>query len=165
MQELIRPVISEDWPAITGIFNHFIVESFAAYSDQPVPENFFPDRYRSQAAYPFLVAERDGRVVGFAYLAPFHPAPTMKHAANLTYFIHPDFTGQGLGGRFMELLFAEGQKMGITNFLANISSLNPGSLHFHRNHGFTECGRMLGVGVKMGESFDMVWVQKRITQL
>ena len=100
------------------------------------------------------------RVVGFAYLSPFHPAATMRHSAALTYFLDPECTGQGLGTLFLDQLLREGKALGITNFLAHISSGNPGSIRFHLKHGFTECGRFLDVGIKNGQSFDMVWLQK-----
>ena len=162
MEPIIRDVVSDDWSDISHIFNHFVAESFAAYSEQPVGKHFFQDRRTSQPDYPFLVAESEGKVIGFAYLAPFHPAQTMKHSATLTYFIHPEYTGKGIGQRFLDLLIEQGQKQGITNFLANISSRNPGSLRFHLRNGFRECGRMEGVGLKHGQTFDMIWVQKRI---
>jgi len=158
---VIRDVGQADWPQVSAIFNHYIAESFAAYIEQPVADDFFRDRQSAHAEFPFLAAEVSGTVVGFAFLAPFHPAPTMKHSATLTYFIHPDHTGRGLGGRFLDILIERGRSLGITNFLAHISSRNPGSLNFHLRHGFSECGRLAEVGVKKGQPFDMVWVQRR----
>ena len=161
MEETIRDVGPDDWSDISGIFNHFVAESFAAYSEIPVGKHFFQDRWMTQPDYPFLVAESAGKAIGFAYLAPFHPAQTMKHSATLTYFILPEHTGKGIGQKFLEILIQKGQQKGITNFLANISSKNPGSLRFHLRNGFHECGRMEQVGVKHGQAFDMIWVQKR----
>jgi phosphinothricin acetyltransferase len=51
---------------------------------------------------------------------------------------------------------------GITTILAGISSLNPGSIEFHRKKGFTECGRFRKVGRKKGHDFDTVWMQKML---
>jgi phosphinothricin acetyltransferase len=161
MDALIRPVVPTDWPAIGAIFNHYVAYSFAAYFDQPVPEGFLDKMQASHPGYPFLVAEDNGQVIGFAFLAPFHPAATMRHAATLTYFLHPDHTGHGIGARFLDTLIGQGKRMGVNNFLANISSLNAGSIKFHLDHGFAECGRMAGVGIKNGQLFDLVWVQKR----
>lgn len=156
----IRPVTDADWPAITSIFNHFVAKSFAAYPDVPVRTDFFRSRQLASSEYPFVVAESDGEVVGFGYLAPFHAVATMRRSAQLTYFILPDHTGHGLGTRMLELLIAEGRRLGVRSFLAHISSLNEGSIRFHRRHGFSECGRFLEVGEKHGRLFDMVWVQR-----
>ena len=101
MDACIRNVEQPDWPHVSAIFNHYIAESFAAYNEQPVTDRFFQERRSAHPEYPFLVAEVSGRVAGFAFLAPFHPAPTMKHSATLTYFIHPDHTGRGIGQNFL----------------------------------------------------------------
>ena len=159
----IRPVEARDWHSIAAIFNHFVSESFAAYPDQPVDDSFFRDRQAAHPEYPFLVAESDEGVIGFAYLSPFHPAPTMRHTASLTYFLHPQHTGRGIGSEFLGCLLRAGGTMGVTNFLAHISSENPGSIRFHLKHGFTECGRFVNVGVKRGRPFDMVWMQKELS--
>ena len=52
--------------------------------------------------------------------------------------------------------------MGVDNLLANISSLNPPSLEFHRKHGFRECGRFEKILTKFGQDLDIVWMQKRL---
>jgi phosphinothricin acetyltransferase len=80
----------------------------------------------------------------------------------VTYFIHPDHTGKGLGKRLLGFLEKGALEKGITNLLASISSLNPGSVEFHQKHGFTECGRFRKVGKKKGREFDTVWMQKRL---
>lgn len=162
MNALIRPVAESDWQPIAAIFNFYVTESFAAYPDQPVDELFFRDRHRANPSYPFIVAESEGRVVGFAYLSPFHPASTMRHTASLTYFLHPEHTGRGHGTVLLESLLDSGGKIGITNFMAHISSKNPGSIRFHFHHGFTECGRFMNVGMKSGQVYDMVWMQKQM---
>jgi phosphinothricin acetyltransferase len=160
MEHRVRPVESPDWVSIAAIFNHFVAESSAAYPEEPVDEEFFRDRQTAHPEYPFIVAESQGDVIGFAYLSPFHPASTMRHTANLTYFIHPKHTGRGLGKIFLEHLLEAGKKIGITNFMAHISSRNEGSIRFHLRNGFTECGRFANVGFKKGRRFDMVWMQR-----
>ncbi len=160
MNATIRAVDQRDWGAVTAIFNLFVANSFAAYPEEPVDENFFRTKHEAAADYPFLAAEADGAIVGFAYLSPFHPVATMKTSALLTYFIHPDHTGKGLGSLFLDKLMTAGRRLEVTNFLAHISSANEGSIRFHTRHGFTECGRFLKIGTKAGQPFDMVWMQR-----
>ena len=160
MSYSIRPVNDEDWPVVAAIFNHFVVNSPAAYPDRPVGPEFFSDRHRATPDHAFVVVETEGRLVGFAYLSPVHPAATMQRSAQVTYFILPNHTGQGLGERLLELLLEKGQAMGVDNFMAHVSSLNEGSIRFHARHGFTECGRFRRIGTKNGEDFDMVWMQR-----
>jgi phosphinothricin acetyltransferase len=160
MDYAIRPIEENDWEQITSIFNHFVINSHAAYPEEPVESSFFRSKYLQAPDYPFVVASAEREVVGFAYLAPFQPVPTMRRSAMLTYFIRPDHTGKRLGERFLDLLVDEGKRLGVTNYLAHISSANDGSIRFHRKHGFTECGRFREVGVKGGRTFDMVWMQR-----
>jgi phosphinothricin acetyltransferase len=160
MDYTIRPVEEDDWEQITSIFNHFVVNSHAAYPEEPVEISFFRTKYLQAPDYPFMVASAEGEVVGFAYLAPFQPVPTMRRSAMLTYFICPDHTGKRLGERFLDLLVDAGKRLGVTTYLAHISSANDGSIRFHSKHGFTECGRFREVGVKGGRTFDMVWMQR-----
>jgi phosphinothricin acetyltransferase len=156
----IRPVGESDWRAVTAVFNFFVVNSLAAYPDQPVSGDVFKEKHLAHPGYPFVVAEIDGEIAGFAYLAPFHHASTMKKSATLTYFIDPEHTGKGLGTRFLDELMEGGRRLGITNFLAHISSANEGSIRFHARHGFVECGRFLKIGAKAGQPFDMEWMQR-----
>ena len=160
MEYSIRLVGDDDWGAVADVFNHFVATSPAAYPEDPVSLSFFRDRHRASADYPFVVVESAGGVVGFAYLSPFHLVPTMRRSAQVTYFILPEHTGKGVGERLLGLLLERGRAMGVDNFLAHISSLNEGSIRFHRRHGFTECGRFRRVGTKHGQDFDMVWMQR-----
>lgn len=161
MKTVIRPVVDTDWDPIVGIFNHFVVESFAAYLAEPVDPSFLRDRQEANPTFPFVVAENENGVVGFAFISPFHSASSMRHTATLTYFLHPETTGQGIGTALLAHLLESGRHLGITNFLAHISSLNSGSIRFHLKHGFIECGRFINVGIKKGTPFDMVWMQKQ----
>ncbi len=104
------------------------------------------------------------RRVGLSALecSSHHPTPAFAQTAEVTYFIHPDHTGKGLGKRLLGFLEKGALEKGITNLLASISSLNPGSVEFHQKHGFTECGRFRKVGKKKGREFDTVWMQKRL---
>ncbi len=158
----IRPVSGDDWKTVTAIFNHFVLDSFAAYPEQPIDASIFRDRHEANPTYPFVVAEIEGRVVGFAFLAPYHPVPTMSRTATITYFLDPEETGRGLGARLLDHLIDAAGPLAISNILAHVSSMNPGSIRFHLKHGFAECGRFANVGIKNGHAFDMVWLQREL---
>jgi L-amino acid N-acyltransferase YncA len=152
-----------NWQAVIDIFNYYIIHSFAAYPEQPVGYDFFDVFLNMAAGYPAVTAQDNlGRVIGFAFLRSYHPAPAFRHTAEITYFIHPDHTRRGLGTKILNHLIQEAKKINITIILANISSLNEISLNFHRQHGFSESGRFHGVGEKFGQKFDVIWMQKDI---
>lgn len=159
----LEPVSSEDGKAIIDIINHYVENSFAAYPEDQVPYEFFQFFLNMAQGYPFLVAkDGSGNVLGFGLLRPHNPMPAFSKTAEITYFLAPEYTGKGIGKAMLDRLLAEGREMGITSILASISSLNPGSLAFHRKNGFVECGRFIGIGRKKGREFDVVWMQKMV---
>ena len=164
MDHSLSPISNEDRKSIIDIFNYYVENSFAAYPETALPYDafdMFMDMFRGYPAAK--VQDTDGRVIGFGFLRPHNPMPAFSGTAEITYFIHPDHTGQGIGTNLLRFLEKEGTQKGITNILANISSLNPGSIHFHKKNGFIECGRFKGVGRKKGQIFDTVWMQKPLS--
>lgn len=146
--------------AVIDIFNYYITDSFAAYPDQSVDYQFFDRFLEMTRGYPAVVIKDDREtVVGFAFLHPYRSDRTFRHAAEITYFIHPDHTGKGIGKMVLGQLRKAAKEWGIETLLANISSRNEESLRFHRNNGFEECGRFRRVGKKFGDDFDVVWMQ------
>lgn len=147
--------------AVIDIFNYFVTYSYAAYLEEAVDYLFFDHFLKMSRGYPALVLKTgDQRVVGFGFMRPHHLAESLKRAAEVTYFILPEYTRQGLGTALLGTFVQEARRLGIDSLLANISSRNEESIHFHLQNGFRECGRFLRVGRKFGEDFDVVWMQK-----
>ena len=148
---------------VMEILNYYVKNSFSAYFEDSLPLEFFTRLQEMSQGYPALVAKApDGLIAGFAFLHPYHPAPAFRAVAELTYFIAPDHTRQGLGGLFLERLIADGRKMGLKKLLASVSSLNEASLSFHQKQGFIQSGRLESVGLKFGREFDVVYLLKDI---
>jgi len=159
----IVPMAASHREGVTDIFNYYIEHGFAAYPEEKVPYAFFDAIVNLCRGYPSAaIVDADGSVAGFGMLRPHNAMPTFAQTAEVTYFIRSELTGQGLGSRLLAYLEAEGKKRGIRVVLASISSLNEGSIQFHRRHGFIECGRFRGVARKRGIDFDTVWMQKFI---
>ena len=150
--------------AVVDIFNHFVAHSFAAYPEQSMGAGIF-DRFTETASgHPALVVRHDsGDVVGFAFLHTYNSASTLRRSAEITYFIIPEHTRQGLGTAIVERFVAQARQLGVDSILANISSRNGRSIRFHRKHGFHECGRFRRVGRKFGQDFDIVWMQLHLS--
>lgn len=163
MSFTIERISETDRIAVIGIFNHYILNSFAAYREETVENTKFDEILDNDTHYPVAVLrDAKGQTVGFGMLSPHKPVPTFSHCANILYFIHPDFTGKGGGRLLLEYLENEGHARGITTIMANVSSRNEPSLMFHQRNGFRECGRFAGVGKKHDVYFDTVWFQKNI---
>lgn len=105
----------------------------------------------------------EDQIVGFGLLWPFNKLSTFKETCEITYFIEPKHTNNGLGKKLLDILEFEAQKSGIKSILANISSRNVASINFHLKYGFQECGRLKQIGKKFNQYFDVVWMQKFIS--
>jgi phosphinothricin acetyltransferase len=163
MEYKFRIIEDVDGQAIMNILNYYAQESFAAYPEKPLPVVFFGKLKEMSAGYPFyVIVTDDDTIVGFGLLRPYHFAEVFKGTAELSYFILPEHTGKDLGSKLLFILINEAKNMGIRTLLANISSKNTASLNFHTKNGFQECGRFKNVGIKFGQEFDVVWMQKNV---
>jgi phosphinothricin acetyltransferase len=145
------------------IFNYYVENSFAAFPETKLPYKAFDMFLDMAKGLPTAsIRDKNGRIVGFGMLRPHNRMPPFSQAAEVTYFIHPDHTGKGLGKALLSFLEKGALERGITNLLACISSLNPDSIRFHRNNGFAECGLFRRIGKKKGRQFDTVWMQKML---
>ena len=163
MEYTINPISDADRESIIDIFNNYVENSFAAYPENRLPYQAFDRFLKMSNGLPTgSIKDHNGKIVGFGMLRTHNPMPTFSQTAEVTYFIHPDHTGKGLGKMLLGFLERAAVEKGITNILANISSLNPDSIKFHKKNGFIECGRFRRIGKKWGREFDTVWMQKML---
>lgn len=163
MEYSIAPMSEDDRQAVIDIFNYYVENGFAAYPEKKLPYEAFDKFVEMSKGFPTgSIKDRNGKTVGFGFLSAHNRTPTLSQTAQVTYFIHPDHTGKGLGKMLLRSLEKGAVEIGITNILAHISSLNPGSIRFHEKNGFKECGRFRRVGKKEGREFDTVWMQKML---
>ncbi|MFH2107321.1 MAG: N-acetyltransferase family protein [Chrysiogenia bacterium] len=156
----VRDFEKNDLDALQAVFNSFVRDSYAAYPESELtPEQF--NKLLAQAKI-ILTLQAGETIIGYGYISSYKPLPNFDHTGVLSYFILTDHTGLGFGSALLQELFNRGKEIGITNYLAHISSRNEQSLNFHKKHGFKEVGRLMGVAKKHGETIDVVWVQKQI---
>jgi phosphinothricin acetyltransferase len=162
MELLFEPMSELHRNDVIDIFNYYIENSLAAYSDTKLPYAFYDRFMELTNGYPAYVMKMDDKTVGFTYLRAYHPFSTFQETAEITYFISKEYTGKGLGKAALAKIEEEARKMGIKTILANIASENQQSLDFHKRNGFRECGRFEKIIHKHGKRFDIVWMQKWI---
>ena len=163
MEYSIDSMSNDDRESIMDIFNYYVENTFAAYPENKLPYQEFDMFLKVSDGFPRgTIKDENGKIVGFGMLRSHNPMPTFSHTAEVTYFVHPDYTGKGLGKMLLDSLEKDAVKKGITNILAHISSKNSSSIKFHEENGFTECGRFRKVGRKKGQKFDTVWMQKML---
>lgn len=149
---------------VMNIFNYYIENSFAAYPDAKLPDEFFHMFLEAAKQYPAYAIKPEGeeKVIGFCLLRAYNPFRPFMETAEISYFIDKEYLGHGIGRKALRILEEDAKKRGIKTIMAEISSENQASLLFHKKNGFIECGRMIEIGKKFGKYFDVVWMQKKI---
>ena len=161
----IRPSRDPDLPAIAAIYAHHVLHGTGTFeTTPPTPAEMAARRSDVLArGLPWLVAEQDGRVVGFAYCQWFKPRPAYRFSAEDSIYVHPDACGQGLGRALLAELTTQAQAVGIRKLLAVIGdSGNAASIGVHRALGFTPAGVFKSCGWKFGRWLDIVLMEKAL---
>jgi phosphinothricin acetyltransferase len=159
----IRHSSDGDIPAITAIYQHHVLHGTGTFEVDPPSEADMAARRADVLAkgLPWLVAEQDGRVLGFAYANWFKPRPAYRFSAEDSIYIADDARGLGLGRQLLSELAAQAEAAGVRKLLAVIGdSANAGSVGVHRALGFTEVGVLRSVGWKFGAWRDIVLMEK-----
>lgn len=161
--ERIRPAADPDLVVVAGIFAHYVTNTAVTFEEHPPTVEAWNGRLRSlgNQGLPFLVAERAGRVVGYAYAGPWREKPAYRHTVEDTVYIAPDARGQGVGGALLRALLDECRARELRELIAVIADTgDPASLALHRACGFVECGRLRRIGCKHGRWIDTVLLQR-----
>ena len=113
--------------------------------------------------FPYLTAELDGKVVGYAYASLYRTRPAYRHTMEDSIYVHKDFGGRGIGKQLLEALIEACEKAGCRQLIAVIGdSDNHGSVKLHVACGFEMVGVMKAVGFKFGRWVDSVYTQRDI---
>jgi L-amino acid N-acyltransferase YncA len=159
---IIRSAVPADLPAVAEIFAHYVTHTVATFEETPPTVARWRQRLDdlTDRGLPFLVADLDGEVAGFAYAGPWRPKPAYRYTVEDTIYLDPGRTGQGLGGLLLGALLAESARAGMRQMIAVIADTGRSdSVALHRRFGFTDAGLLVGVGAKHGR-----WVDTRLMQ-
>ncbi len=158
-----RKYEDKDIPEIISIFNYYSLNTLANYMPVAMSEEQFPHfKAVSKNDSIYVMENVNKEVVGFGLLKNYFAGPCFAKTVDAGYFLRQDYTGVGLGKKFLDYLIERAKEMGMTQMVANVSSQNPHSIAFHKKNGFELCGTLKDVGEKFGEKFDIVWFQKTI---
>ena len=160
---LIRPSTEADVPALTAIYGHHVLHGTGTFETAPPTEAEMAGRRADVLGrgLPYLVAEQEGRVVGYAYCQWFKPRPAYRFSAEDSIYLHPEAAGKGLGKQLLAALSAQAEAAGVRKLIAVIGdSANGGSIGVHRALGFTPVGTIANCGWKFGRWLDIVLMEK-----
>lgn len=159
----IRASRDDDLAAITAIYAHHVLHGTGTFEIDPPNIQDMAARRADVLArgLPWLVAEEDGRVAGFAYCNWFKPRPAYRYSAEDSIYVADHARGRGLGRLLLQALCTHAEAAGVRKLLAVIGdSANAGSIAVHGAAGFTEVGVMRSVGWKFGAWRDIVLMEK-----
>jgi L-amino acid N-acyltransferase YncA len=160
----IRPATPDDLRCINEIFNYYVNHSTCVWSTTPCSESERMAWYEEHgASMPVLVAESEGRVIGWGALGTFRTAYTQAGTLEDSIYIHHDFHHRGIGSRLLKELIDAARKMGLRSILANISGDQAPSIRLHEKFGFQKVAHLHQVGRKFNQWFDAVYMQLHLT--
>ena len=158
---LIRDAEDSDAGAIAEIYAHHVLHGTASYDEVPptAADTLAKLRRINEAGWPFIVAELDGRVVGYAYATQFRDRPAYRFTAENSIYVDAEFTGRGIGKAVLTALIERSCSCGFRTIIAVIGGGEPASVALHAALGFEEVGRLRAVGWKHGRCLDSVYMQ------
>ena len=159
----IRDATVDDLATIQATYAHHVNHGLASFEEAP-PDIGEISRRRTAARdrdLPYLVAEMNGAVRGFAYASPFRARSAYRYTIEDSVYVAPDALGVGIGSALLSVLIERCTERGFRQMVAVIGdSANQASIGLHAKHGFVQTGLMPAVGFKLGRWVDSVRMQR-----
>ena len=159
----VRDARDDDMPAVRAIYAHHVLNGLGSFEEEPPSLEDMTARRGAvlAAGLPWLVAELDGNIAGYAYAGPFRARAAYRYTVEDSVYVGEGFARRGVGGALLAELIARCEAGPWRQMLAVIGdSGNHGSLGLHRAHGFSHLGTMKAAGFKFGRWVDVVMMQR-----
>ena len=167
---IIRKASVIDAAAILAIYAPYVEETAITFEYTVPSLSEFKERIRTVLKrFPYIVAEKDGTIAGYAYVSPFHERAAYSWAVETSIYIDKNLRKTGLGKRLYNALEDILKKQGILNLNACIAypekedrHLTKNSVEFHEHLGYSMVGEFHKCGYKFNRWYNMVWMEKSI---
>jgi len=162
---VVREVDRSDVDRITQIYEHHTLHGLATFDETPLSVNEMRERCEKVRAQglPWLIAELDGAVAGYAYAMLFHARSGWRFTLEDSVYVAPEAQRQGVGRTLLSELLARCEMLGYRQMIAAIGdSGNDGSIALHAALGFQHAGVYSNVGFKFGRWLDVVLMQRAL---
>jgi L-amino acid N-acyltransferase YncA len=152
-----------DGGACATIYAPYVAGAATSFEEQPPGAAELAERIeRVSATHPWLVAERDGIVVGFAYSAPHRTRPAYRWTAETSVYVGDGQRGAGVGRELYQALIGLLRRQRLSVALAGITLPNAASVALHEGLGFRQLGIYRRIGYKAGAWRDVSWWQLQL---
>lgn len=157
---MIREVSIKDAKAITDIYNYYIRNSVANLEETEIDESFFNDKILKDATrFPWLVYEKDHKIIGFAYASEWKARSGYKKSAELTVYLHHNNASKGIGTRLYKAVIDRLKEMDVHAVVGGISLPNEASVRLHEKFGFEKVAHYKEIGYKFNKWVDVGYWQ------
>ena len=160
---IVRDATREDAAAIGAIYAHHVSCGLATFEETPPGPEEMEGRIAAilDRGLPYLVAELNGAVKGFAYAAPYRARPAYRFSVENSVYVEPNATRLGLGRKLLDAVIVCCTALGYRQMVAVIGdSANTGSVGLHAALGFRQVGVLRSTGFKHGRWVDTVIMQR-----
>lgn len=168
---ILRNASPSDAPILRAIYAPYVENTAISFELVPPSAEEFTARItRTLERYPYLIAEEDGKVLGYLYAGAFRVRPAYAVSAETSIYLLPEARRRGIGRALYEAVFPKLRALGITRVYACIACppeeedehLTFDSIRFHTAIGFREVGHFHGCARKFGKEYDMVYMEYRL---
>jgi phosphinothricin acetyltransferase len=161
---VIRPATLDDLPALTEIYNYYVVQTAVTFDLHPfLPEHrraWFDDHAAVGRHRLIVAVEEDGTVLGYASTSRWRPRAAYETTVESSVYCRPGFEGKRHGTTLYAALFDSIAHEDVNRIVAGVSLPNPASLRLHERFGFRSVGVFTGVGRKFGTYWDVAWFER-----
>ena len=166
----IRDADYGDIPAIRAIYAPYVLHTAVSFEREvPTVEEFHRRMESTLARFPYLVAEEDGRVLGYCYAGCVNERPSAWPSAELSVYVEQEQRGRGIGRRLYTAMEERLKAQNVRNLYALVAEavgenpyLTADSPRFHTAMGYREVGRLHKCGEKFGYWLDLTYWEKGI---
>jgi L-amino acid N-acyltransferase YncA len=160
----IRPATESDAAVIAAIYDHYVRTTSHNFEYETPDTVEIAQRMETvrHAGLPYLVAEVNGRIVGYAYAAQFRPRPAYRFAVEDSLYVDQEWAGRGIGHQLLAALIEGCRKAGMKQMVAGVGGDNPASVALHLGLGFKHAGILRNVGYKFERWLDLTLMQRTL---
>ncbi|MBM3573412.1 MAG: N-acetyltransferase family protein [Alphaproteobacteria bacterium] len=160
---ILRPAAAGDFARIAEIYGHHVAHGLASFEEVAPGAAELADRHAAiaQRGLPYLVAERAGLIIGYAYAGPYRPRSAYRYTVEDSVYLAPEAARRGIGRLLLGAVIAYCTERGYRQMVAVIGdSANTASIGLHKSQGFRLVGIVEGCGFKLGRWVDSVVMQR-----
>ena len=159
----LRKATKNDGEALAAIYKHYVENTAITFEYvAPTGEEFAERIAHKSEKYPFIIAEEDGRPVGYAYASEYRERAAYSWDVETSVYLDLEHQGRGIGKRLYSALEEILKLQNVVNLYACITYPNEQSIAMHESMGYKFIGRFHAAGFKMGQWRDVSWFEKRI---